>query len=178
MEGSMHTIEPASSGRAKCRGCGQGIDKGVLRFGEQVENPFGDGDTTYWFHPRCAAERRPEAFLELETYPEQLANREQLIARAEFVRDHHRLARIEKVETAPSGRARCRHCKEKIDKGFLRIALTIWEEGRFNSMGTIHLACAEAYFGTRKVASRLFEVAPEELRNALELGIAELGLDP
>ena len=39
-----HVIEPAASGRAKCRGCGEKIAKGKLRFGERLPNPFGDGD--------------------------------------------------------------------------------------------------------------------------------------
>ena len=55
-----HVIEPASTGRAKCRGCGEKIARGKLRFGERGPNPFGDGDATYWFHPTCAACRRPE----------------------------------------------------------------------------------------------------------------------
>ena len=59
-----HLIEPASSGRAKCRGCGEKIAKGELRFGEVTENPYGEGDRTLWFHPICGAYKRPEPFVE------------------------------------------------------------------------------------------------------------------
>src|SRR5688500_16765560 len=41
-----HIIEPASSGRAKCRSCDQPIAKGELRFGERQPNAFGDGEMT------------------------------------------------------------------------------------------------------------------------------------
>ena len=40
-----HLIEPAASGRAKCRGCQRPIQKDELRFGERVPNPFADGET-------------------------------------------------------------------------------------------------------------------------------------
>src|SRR5262245_58246039 len=59
-----HVFEPASSGRAKCRGCGNQIEKGTLRFGERIPNPYAEGETTLWFHPVCAAYKRPEAMLE------------------------------------------------------------------------------------------------------------------
>src|SRR5690606_867987 len=45
-----HVIEHAASGRAKCRGCGEKIDKDELRFGEKEPNTFGDGEMTLWFH--------------------------------------------------------------------------------------------------------------------------------
>jgi len=56
------TITPAPSARSKCRGRGQTIDKGALRFGEADVNPFGEGETQRWFHLECAALRRPEKF--------------------------------------------------------------------------------------------------------------------
>ena len=59
-------IEPASSGRAKCRSCDQPIAKGELRFGERQPNAFGEGEMTLWFHLPCAAYSRPEPFLEAQ----------------------------------------------------------------------------------------------------------------
>ena len=53
-----HVLEPATSGRAKCRGCGEKIAKDELRFGEVTENPYGEGDRTLWFHPVCGAYKR------------------------------------------------------------------------------------------------------------------------
>ena len=60
-----HVIEPAASGRAKCRGCGQAIAKGELRVGERLPNPFADGrDMTHWLHLVCAAYKRPQPLLD------------------------------------------------------------------------------------------------------------------
>ena len=59
-----HVIEPASSARAKCRGCGRPIAKGILRLGERLPNPFGEGEMTLWFHLPCAAFKRPQPFLD------------------------------------------------------------------------------------------------------------------
>ena len=59
-----HVFEPAATGRSKCRGCGERIAAGELRFGETMPNPFADGETTLWFHPECGAYKRPEPFLE------------------------------------------------------------------------------------------------------------------
>lgn len=158
-------LEPAASGRAKCRGCGQTLPKGELRFGERVPNPFGDGEATYWFHPWCAAARRPEVYLELEHVPETLEDAADLEKLAQVGRDHYRLARIEKLERAPSGRARCRHCKELIEKGAPRIGLSIWEEGRFSGMGNIHLSCAEAYFGTPETVETRLRFVGKDLED-------------
>jgi hypothetical protein len=58
-----HVIEHATSGRAKCRGCGGRIDKDALRFGENRPNAYGDGEMTLWFHVPCAAYKRQEPFL-------------------------------------------------------------------------------------------------------------------
>ena len=59
-----HVIEPASTGRAKCRGCGGKIAASELRFGERLPSPFAEGETTQWFHLDCGAFKRPEPFLE------------------------------------------------------------------------------------------------------------------
>lgn len=59
-----NVVEPASSGRSKCRGCGRPILRGEPRFGERLPNPFADGEMTLWFHPVCAACKRPEPLLQ------------------------------------------------------------------------------------------------------------------
>ena len=66
-----------------------------------------------------------------------------------------RLGRLARVERAASGRARCRHCRELVEKGQWRLALHIFEDGRFNPIGTIHIECAEGYFGAADVLERL-----------------------
>jgi hypothetical protein len=87
-----HRIEPASSARAKCRGCGERIAGGELRFGESLPNPFADGEMTLWFHLDCAAFKRPEPFLQtLEGRSEPLEGQERLVAEARLGLAHRRL---------------------------------------------------------------------------------------
>jgi len=69
--------------------------------------------------------------------------------------------RLAAAERAPSGRAHCRHCREIIEKGALRVALEIWEDGRFSPMGSIHVTCAPSYFGTRELMPRIERTSPK-----------------
>jgi hypothetical protein len=156
-----HVIEPASTGRAKCRGCGERIATGVLRFGESLPNPFADGETTHWFHPECAAFKRPERFLEtLEARSEPIEDTARLKAAAQDGITHRRLPRASDAERAPSGRAQCRSCHSSIEKGAWRIPLVFYEEGRFAPAGYIHVPCAQAYLETTDVISRLKRFSP------------------
>jgi hypothetical protein len=154
-------FEVASSGRSKCRGCGEKIATGVLRFGEVLPNPFADGDMTQWFHVECGAYKRPEPFLEaVAARTEPLPEGEALDAEARRGVDHPRLPRIAGSERAPSGRAQCRHCKAPIEKGAWRLTLDFYEDGRFMPAGSVHPRCAAAYFGTGEVLPRVRRFAP------------------
>jgi hypothetical protein len=157
-----HIIEPASSGRAKCRACNAPIAKGNLRFGERQPNAFGDGEMTLWFHMPCAAYARPEPFLATvaEQLPEQSADLEPLAAAARFGIDHRRVPRIHGAERASSGRAHCRSCKELIARGEWRISIVFFEEYRFNPGGFIHARCARPYFETSQIVDRLRHFTP------------------
>jgi hypothetical protein len=157
-----HVIEHASSGRAKCRGCDTKIDQDELRFGERQPNAFGEGEMTLWFHLPCAAYKRPEPFLALleSAQPDDLSANDlhaaqALEAAAELGIEHRRVPRIDKVDRAPTGRARCRSCRELIDKDSWRIALVFFEEHRFQPSGFIHAGCAREYFGTTDVIERI-----------------------
>jgi len=196
-------IELSPSGRSKCRACQRTIDKGALRLGVMVPNPFGEGETTHFYHLECGAWRQPDAYLvavgaiapkeqrpnaagaalaegaepaaagpsavdaaaageegaaEAERAASLAASlavlaglaaerRETLRAEAELSREHHRLRRFVKVERAKTARAHCRHCRETIDKGDLRLCLEIIEDGRVDAAGFVHLACARPYAG-------------------------------
>ncbi|HEY3493865.1 MAG TPA: hypothetical protein VGK73_04235 [Polyangiaceae bacterium] len=156
-------IETATSARAKCRGCGRTIEKGVLRYGEADANPFGEGETFRWFHLDCAALRRPEKFgPALDQHADtDIPDRDALRAFVQSGLDHPRLVRLAGSGRAPSGRAHCRHCRELIEKGELRIALEIWEDGRFTPMGFLHARCGSGYFETRDFFERLRRVTAE-----------------
>jgi hypothetical protein len=172
-----HTIEPAPSGRAKCRGCGQLIASGILRFGERLPNPFADGDAemTLWYHLECAAYKRPEPLLQTLTGTEgtegtagtagtvgktEIPNRAQLERDAQAGIAHRRLPRVDAASRAPSGRAMCRACKAAIEKGTWRVALVFYEDGRFAPSGFMHLRCARAYLETTDLMGRLQRFSP------------------
>jgi len=162
-------IAVAPTSRSKCRGCERVIEKGALRFGEADVNPFGEGETQRWFHLECGALRRPERFGPALEATADVENREELTKLVQAGLEHPRLVRIAGGEKAPSGRAHCRHCRELIEKGALRVALEIWEDGRFSPMGSIHARCAPSYFGTRDTAGVMARV----LRNTPELPEAD-----
>jgi len=169
----MHTFEPAASGRSKCRGCGQALAKGELRFGERLPNPFGEGEMTLWFHPLCAAYKRPEAILETLASGVEAPERDALERAANASLAQARLRRIDGAERA-KGQATCRHCREPIAKGDWRIRLVFYEEGQFSPSGFIHIDCRGAYFECAPLAEHVLHFSPglseadrEELRTRL-----------
>lgn len=162
-----HTIEYAASGRAKCRGCEQKIAKDELRFGERQPNAFGDGEMTLWFHVTCAAFKRPEPFLEFlandefgELAEDDVASSKELQSSAENGVNFRRLPRVDRASLAPTGRARCRSCKELIEKGAWRIGLTFFEDYRFQPAGFIHAGCSAQYFETTDLSDRIRHFNP------------------
>lgn len=177
-----HVFESASSGRAKCRGCGQPIQRGELRFGERLPNPFAEGEMTLWFHPACAAYKRPEPLLQtLGEAPGSVPDHERLERAARASIAHRRMPRIDGAERAASGQAKCRHCHEPIGKGDWRIRLVHYDEGRFSPGGYIHLGCRREYFETDDILEQVLHFSPalgeadrEELRRALEANRQDL----
>jgi hypothetical protein len=156
-----HVFESAPTGRAKCRGCGSPIDKGEVRFGERIPNPFAEGETTLWFHPLCAAYKRPEAMLEaLGQAPGSVPDAAALERAARGSSAQRRLPRISGAERAPTSQAKCRSCHEPIAKGVWRIRLVFYEEGRFSPSGFVHLGCRETYFETGDILDALLHFSP------------------
>ena len=151
-----NVFEPAASGRAKCRGCSLPIARGEIRFGERLPNPFADGEMTIWFHPFCAAYKRPEPLLQaLGETDQALPDREHLERSARAQLAHRRLPRISGVERAPSGQAKCRSCRESIERGSWRVRLAFYEEGQFAPGGFVHLDCCRTYFETGDILEPL-----------------------
>lgn len=159
-----HIIEPAASGRAKCRGCGRAIAKGELRLGEVMANPFADeegAERSVWFHLECGAYKRPEVLLEaLASHPE-VERRDELERAARFGLEHRRLPRLDGAERASSARAKCRHCKEPIDKGEWRLRIVYFEEGMVSPGGFIHATCSKPYFETTEIMERVRHFSPD-----------------
>jgi hypothetical protein len=182
---SPDRLEPAASGRARCRACGAAIAKGELRFGEVLASGYGEGDATsvFWFHLRCAAHRRPQKLAALlrespenpETPRPPVPDREQLLAEADQGIAHARLERLAGAERASSGRARCRQCQQPIAEGAWRFRLSSFgDTGFFDPLGFIHAGCAAAYFETDlPLEARLRQASPDVDPQALaELGAA------
>jgi hypothetical protein len=173
-----HLFEPATSGRSKCRGCARPIERGELRFGERLPNPFGEGEMTLWFHPACAAYKRPEPLLQaLVETPANAPDRESLERAARGSLAHRRLPRIDGAERSPGAQAKCRNCREPIARRSWRIRLVYYEEGRFAPGGFVHLDCRKAYFETDDVLDRVLHFSRdlsaderEELRRACSAG--------
>jgi hypothetical protein len=171
-----HVFEPAATGRAKCRGCGRAIAKGEIRFGERIPNPFAEGEATLWFHPLCAAYKRPEAMLEaLEQDRAAVPDADALERAARGNSTQRRQQRIDGAERSPTGQAKCRQCHEPIGKGEWRLRLVFYEEGRFSPSGFVHLRCREPYFETKDVLAPALHFNPDltdedraDLRRALE----------
>jgi poly(ADP-ribose) polymerase-like protein len=157
-----HVFEPASSGRAKCRGCGKVIEKGAIRFGARIPNPFAEGEATLWFHPLCGAYKRPESMLEALAQPGANAPDPEALERAARKTSQHRRApRVDGADRAPTSQAKCRHCHEPITKGNWRIRLVFYEDGRFLPSGFVHLACRAEYFEGADIGDPLLHFSPD-----------------
>lgn len=174
-----HVFELAASGRAKCRGCGRALQKGELRFGERLPNPFTEGEMTHWFHPACAAYKRPEALLEgLDASAAEVPDRGDLERRARASLAQPRLRRIDGAERAPTGQAKCRQCHAPIERGSWRIRLVLYDEGVFSPGGFIHAGCRQAYFEAADILEQALHFSPglaEADREALSECFRESG---
>ena len=150
-----HTIEVAKSGRSTCRGCREKIEKGVLRFGEEVPNMFSEeGGTTFrWWHLECAVTKGKLANQvrdTLKTYPGEVPDR----AKLDALIQENLHADFPYAERAPNGRAHCRVCAETIEKGSLRVAFERVVEtgmGVQRGAGYVHSTCTLQFEDAKKL---------------------------
>jgi hypothetical protein len=174
-----HVFEPATSGRSRCRGCGRALARGEIRFGERLPNPYAEGEMTLWFHPLCAAYKRPEPMLEAIAQSGDAApDREALERAAQASVARPRLRRIDGAERA-KGQATCRQCRKPIPRGDWRIRLVSYDEGQFSPLGFVHMGCARAYFETEAFVQPLLhfsaalpDVEHKEMQSAIERAAA------
>jgi hypothetical protein len=123
-----HKVEVATTGRAKCRGCKQAIEKGAVRFGEEFKNPYSeDGGMSFrYWHLTCAATKMAnELGPALAAFDGEVPDRPALL---ELVAEHAKPV-MPFAERAPNARAHCRACREGIAKGDLRVAFEREFEG-------------------------------------------------
>ena len=129
-------IEPAKSSRSKCGGCKKKIEKGALRFGEHNERY----DSYRWYHLVCGAALDADDFVEAaEAYEGDVGDVDAILEAAKNVGKGTKTPR---VEPAPSARASCAVCGEKIEpKGTLRGVLYYEVEAENWRKGNTHLEC-------------------------------------
>jgi len=170
-----HTIETAKSGRAKCRKCKKPIDKGELRFGEEIENAFADdGRMSYrWYHLACGAGACPLGLNQaLGAYEGEVENRDELDKIIASAKKKQKPKDYPYGELAPSGRSTCLACGEKIGKGDFRVAIEREvDTGSFVTTGAgyLHAACAPEHIGESSA-----ELLAKIKENTLALDDAEL----
>ena len=131
-------------------------------------NPRADRETTFWYHPLCAAYKRPEAITVFLGEGGELDDAESLRRLAATGEAHPRIARLHRAHVSPSARATCRACRELIEKDDWRVSVVFFEDGYLNPAGYIHAGCVEAYADTT-------DTAIERIRHFnLDLSEAEL----
>ena len=124
-------IEGARSARARCKLCRKKIDKDVLRLGTLIEGPYGVG--YIWEHLTCAARRsfpkvqqayQNKAWELAKSPPAEVPDLAQLgeLREAAAAKKAEQLD-LPHAQIAPSGRSRCKHSGEPIEKGSLRVVL-------------------------------------------------------
>jgi hypothetical protein len=124
-------IEGARSSRSRCKTCRRKINKDTLRIGMLIEGPYGTG--YLWHHLTCAARKRfervaeayrLEAWKEAKQPPAKVPPLDDLRKTSEQSAQRARQRRdLPYAELDPSGRAKCKHCAEPLDKGGVRIVM-------------------------------------------------------
>jgi hypothetical protein len=172
-------IAAAPSGRSKCRACRGAIAKAELRFGESTANPYGEGDTHFWYHLHCAALRLPSKLSAVLTaYESEVPAREHLLEVARIGSSNELLPRVVRADHAPTARARCQKCRQMIDKGSWRIVLERMDEGISSAAGFMHVECASREVTPELLLLRLSQCQPplpdgerDQLREKIEASV-------
>lgn len=142
-----NVIEEAKSGRASCRTCKKPIAKGELRLGVETVTQFSDTPSMQWHHLLCAASKLPaELKASLDEYTGDVPNRAELDkAMEEAIKGGKaKPGGFPYVDKAPTGRASCMQCSEKIEKGAFRVAVEREvDTGAFTTRGAgyLHPGC-------------------------------------
>jgi poly [ADP-ribose] polymerase 1 len=179
-------IEESKSSRATCRSCREKIDKGVLRFGEEIPNQFDpEGGTAFrWHHLHCAAGRMPaKVQAALAAFSGAVPDRDKLEALLAnppktAARKGGPKAAYPYAEKATTSRSRCLQCDEAIEKDTFRIAVErAVDTGAFTTTGPgyLHPRCAFQYTGEAGLLEKLKAHASGLSAEDLEVLAGELG---
>lgn len=170
-----HIIEPAKSGRAKCRSCKKTIEKDSLRLGEEILDQFGSGGTTHvWHHVECAAEKKPDQLrAAMAEYQGEIPDRANLEKKLAESAKKLPPGMFPYAEKAPTGRSKCMGCEESIAKDTLRVAIEREvDTGAFKTKGAgyLHPMCAADFTGDKG----MFAKVKENSRDLSKEQLAEL----
>lgn len=179
-------IEESKSSRATCRTCREKIDKGILRFGEEIVNQFNpEGGTAFqWHHLQCAAGRMPaKVQAALAVFPGTVPDREELerllaSPPQAAARKGGPRAAYPYAEKATTSRSRCMQCDQPIEKDRFRIAVEREvETGAFSTTGPgyLHPGCAAEYTGDDALLEKLKAHSPGLASVDLQVLATELG---
>lgn len=146
-------IELAKSSRSTCRQCGEKIQKATLRFGEEYESEY--GLSFRWYHLPCAAEKLPALLKStLASFDGEIPDRGALEAILDgcggSAEPKEILPDYPDFSLAPTGRAACIQCGEKIEKGSQRISVEVEMEIRGQTRrgaGYMHPGCVGGWLG-------------------------------
>jgi poly [ADP-ribose] polymerase len=164
-------IETAKTGRAKCRVCRDTIEKGTLRFGEEQPSAFADGMQWVWHHLACAAKKKPvQVRSALAAFEGEVPNRAEL--EAVLAEADKTASVLPYAEHATTGRSKCLHCHEPIEKGALRVATEREAEpgGMPRGPGYLHPKCAGEFIE----ADDLLDLLKKNSRGLTDVELAEL----
>lgn len=181
VEQDPYLIEPARSARSRCKTCRRKIDKEVLRIGILIEGPFGTG--YLWHHLNCAARRQFDAVAaayEQKCFAEglDLPDLESL----RKLQEEAKKKQAEKIDppyaqVAPSGRAKCKHCDETIEKGSVRIVLgrevEFYQQVRVAQIN-VHPRCVSAELRAEDCATDIDGFEDALRSNTREVGSEQL----
>ncbi len=141
-------IESATTGRSKCRKCREAIAKDQLRLGIISYQFDSDGSWT-WYDLTCGAAVNGQSFeTAVDEFDGEIPGIDELRAAAKVAA---RKTIMPRIEAAPSGRAACLDCSEKIrPKGTLRVVIEreIDDSPGQTRPGYLHVGCALAYVET------------------------------
>ena len=175
-------IEPAKSNRSKCKVCRRPIPKESLRMGVLIEGPFGTG--YLWHHLKCMAKRDfpkvEEAYAancwDAGVEPPALDSMRGLAEVADKKKKEKKTAPY--IERAPSGRARCKHCGELIEKDDFRFGMSRKVEffgQERHAVVNVHPECVMAELDHEDCAVDISELEPKV--RAQSVGMSEAEID-
>ena len=141
-------IESAKTGRSKCRKCREGIAKDELRLGI-ISYQFDSEGSWTWYDLTCGAAVHPQSFeTAVEEFDGEIPGIDELRAAAKVAA---RKTIMPRIEAAPSGRAACLGCSEKIKpKGALRVVVEreVDDSSGLTRPGYLHVGCALGFVET------------------------------